>query len=47
MEQILSHKTHLFNVVTTTSYAVSPAMKKSLHAALITICTGGGDLLLL
>lgn len=33
--------------MTTTSSAFSPVMNKSLHAILITICTGGGDPLLL
>jgi len=37
-EQILSYKTLFFNIVTTTGYAFSPAMNKSLHAALIKIC---------
>ena len=42
-EQILSYKTLFFNIATTISYALSPVMKKSLHATLITICTRGGD----
>jgi hypothetical protein len=32
-----------FHIVTTTGYAFSPAMNKSLHAALIKICTCRGD----
>ena len=31
-----------FNIVTAIGYALSPAMNKSLHAALIKICTSGG-----
>ena len=34
IEQILSYKTLFFDVVTTIGYALSPAMNKSLHAAL-------------
>jgi len=36
------HETLFFNIVTTIGYALSPAMNKSLHAALIKICTSGG-----
>ena len=42
MEQILSYKTPFFDIVTTIGYALSPAMNKSLHAALVKICTRGG-----
>jgi len=38
MEQILSYKTLVFNIVTTMRYAFLPAMYKSLHAALIKMC---------
>jgi len=41
-EQILSHKTVFFDIVTTIGYALSPAMNKNLHAALVKICTCGG-----
>ena len=43
IEQILSYKTLLFNIVTTVSCAFSPAMKKNLPAMLIKIGTSGGD----
>ena len=46
IEQILSYKRVFFNTVTTTSSAFSPAMSKSLHAALVTICTSRDDPLL-
>jgi len=39
IEQILGYKILFFNIITTISYAFSPAMNKSLHAALIKICT--------
>ena len=42
IEQIFSYKTLFFYIVTTTGYALSPAMNKSLHAALVKICTSGG-----
>ena len=42
IEQILSYKTLFFDIVTATGYALSPSMNKSLHAALIKICTSGG-----
>jgi hypothetical protein len=42
MEQILSYKTLFFYVVTTNGYALSSAMNKSPHAALIKICTSEG-----
>jgi hypothetical protein len=42
IEQILSYKTLFFNIVPTIGYALSPAMNKSLHAALVNICTSGG-----
>jgi len=35
IEQIFSYKTLFFNTVTTISYAFSPAVNKSLHAALL------------
>jgi len=38
IEQIPSYRTLFFNIVTTMSYAFSPAMNK-LHAAFIKICT--------
>ena len=47
IEQILYYKTLFFSIVATVSYAFSPVMNKSLHAALITICTSKGDPLLL
>jgi len=31
------------SIITTISYAFSPAMNKSLHAVLVTIYTSGGD----
>ena len=34
---------HYFSTVTTISSAFSPTMNKSLHAALVKICTTGGD----
>jgi hypothetical protein len=40
-EQILSYKTLFFDTVTTIGYALLPAMNKSLHAALVKICTSG------
>ena len=43
IEQILSYKTLFFSIVTTISYAFLPAMNKILHAALVKICTSGGD----
>jgi len=43
LEQILSYKTLFFNIVTTINYAFLPAMNKSLHAALVNICTSGAD----
>ena len=42
IEQILSYKTLYFDLVTTIGYALSPAMNKSLHTALVKICTSGG-----
>jgi len=41
IEQILSYRALFFDIVTTIGYAHSPAMNKSLHAALVKICTGG------
>ena len=35
LEQIVSYKTLFFDVVTTIGYALSPAMNKSLHAAIV------------
>jgi len=43
IEQILSYKTFF---VATITYAFLPAMNKSLHAMLTTICTSKGDPLL-
>ena len=43
IEQILSYKTLFFNIVTAIRNAFSPATNKSLHAALIRICTWGDD----
>ena len=40
---ILSYKAQSFNIVTTISHAFLPTMNKSLRAALVTICTSGGD----
>lgn len=37
LEQILSHKTLLFNVVNAIRHAFSPAMSKSKHTTLIKI----------
>ena len=42
IEQILSYKTLFFDIVTTIGYALSPAMNKSLHAALVKTRTSGG-----
>jgi len=42
IEQILSYKTLFFDIVTTSDYALSPEMNKSLHAALVKIYTSGG-----
>ena len=47
IQQILSYKTLFFNIVTTISSAFLPVINKSLHEALITICTSAGDPLLL
>jgi len=46
IKQILSYKTLFLNVGNTISYGFSPEMNKSLHAALVKICTSRGDLLL-
>ena len=43
IEHIVNYKTLFFNIVTTIIYAFSPAMNKSLHAALVNICTSGAD----
>jgi len=45
IEQILGYKPLFFDVVTTIGYALPPVMNKSLHAALVKICTSGGGLL--
>ena len=45
--KILYYKTLFFHTVTTISYAFSPVMNKNLHAALVTVRTSRGDLLLL
>ena len=42
MEQILSYETVFLDIVTAIGYAISPAMNKSLHAALVKICTSVG-----
>ena len=47
MEQILNYNTLFFDIASTISYAFSPAMNRSLYAALTTICTNRGDPLLL
>ena len=47
IEQILSYRTLLFNIVHTVSYAFSLAMNKSLHTMLIKIYTSRSDPLLL
>jgi len=39
---MLSYKTLFFDIVTTIGHALSPAMNKSLHAALVKICTSRG-----
>jgi hypothetical protein len=39
MEQVFSYKTLSFHIVTTTGYAFSPAMNKSLNAVLIKLGT--------
>jgi len=46
IEQILSYKTLFFSIVTIISCVFLPAMTKSLHASLVTICTSRGDPLL-
>jgi len=38
IEQTISYKTLFFNIVTTSSHAFSPTMKKSLHVKLVKIC---------
>ena len=43
IEQILCYKILFFSIVTTISYAFSPAMNKSVHVVLIIICTSRGD----
>ena len=43
-EHIVSYKTLFLNTVTISSYAFSPAMNMSLHAALIKTCTSEGHL---
>jgi len=47
IEQILSYRILFFHKVSTSGYAFSPAMNKSLRAVLIKICASGGDPLLL
>lgn len=42
-EYIFSYKTLFFNILFIISYAFSPAVNKSLHAALVHICTSRGD----
>jgi len=46
IEQILSYKKLLFNIVTTNSYAFLPMMNKSMHALFAKICTNRSDPLL-
>lgn len=46
MEHILCYGTQFSDVVITISRAFSTAMNSSLHAALIKVCTSGGDPLL-
>jgi hypothetical protein len=41
IEQILSYKTPIFDIVTAIGFALSPAINKSLDAALVKICTSG------
>jgi hypothetical protein len=41
IEEILTYKNLFFEIVNTIGYALSPAMYKSLHAALVRICTSG------
>ena len=43
IEQILSYKTLLFNLVTAISCAFSPALSNRLHAVLMKTCTSGGE----
>ena len=43
IEKILSYKTLLSNIVTTSENAFSLVMNRSLHATLIKICTSGDD----
>ena len=43
IEKLLISKTQFFNIITTTSYAFSPSLNKSLHAAFIKICTSRGE----
>ena len=45
IEQTLTYKTLFLHTGTNISYAFSPVMNKSLHTALVTICTSRGDLL--
>ena len=45
-QQILSYRTLFFGIIASISYAFSSRMNRSLHVALIKICTRGGDLLL-
>ena len=42
IEQILSY-TICFNIVTSITYTLLPAMKKSLHVTPVKICTSGSD----
>ena len=43
IEHILSHKTLVFSVATTTSYAFLPVMNKNLHTTLLKISTSRDD----
>jgi len=47
IEQILCYEALFFNIVTTISYAISPAVNKSLHATLIKICNKSDSVSLL
>ena len=43
IKKITIYKILFFNIVITISYALLPAMNKSLHDVLVKICTSGGD----
>ena len=46
IEQIPTYKTLIFNIATTISYALLPAMNKTLCGVFVKICSSGGDPLL-